>query len=174
MTYIHRSARSSAKYQFRQNSESFSSTWVCTWDKCWKDSKNDEIGVAYHMFIIGSYIHYICCFNDCGSFVYTTIYKLLWLIVLHKHNSRVYYSCLWHTWMFSMFSTSVRFGRYWRLFLCDFRNNSNTLTCSFPFTNLSAIKLDNFEAFEHPPGITFSRVSWPSVSGRSGNKLNLT
>ena len=42
-----------------------------------KIPKNDEISVAYRMFIDGSYIHYICCFNDCASFVYTTIYKLL-------------------------------------------------------------------------------------------------
>jgi hypothetical protein len=59
-----------------------------------------------------------------------------------------------------LFSTSVRFGRYWRLFLWDFRNNSNTLTCSFPFTNLSAIKLNNFEAFELPPPAPDKLDNW--------------
>ena len=34
-------------------------------------------------------IIYICFFNDCTSFVYTIMYKLLWLIVVHKHSSRV-------------------------------------------------------------------------------------
>ena len=95
--------------------------------------------------------------------LYTTIYMLLWLIVLHKHNSRVFYSCLWRMWIFSMFSNSVRLMQYWRLFLLDLCNNSNTLTCSLPFTNLSAIKLDNFDnfdAFELPPSAFNKLDGW--------------
>ncbi len=62
--------------------------------------KNDKVGVAYHMFIDRSYIHYTICLDDCASFVFTTIYKLLWLVVLHKQNSWVFipvcdvYECL--------------------------------------------------------------------------------
>ena len=46
--------------------------------------------------------------------------------------------CLWRSWILSMFSTSVRFRRYWRLFWLDFRA---TLTHPLAFHCLSQTSL---------------------------------
>ncbi len=62
--------------------------------------------------------------------------------------------------VFSMFSNSVEFGRYWRPFSVDFCHNWNTLTSdkssySLPLANLSAIKLNNVDTFD-----TFKLLCW--------------